>query len=166
MSDEGPVSNAEMTYHRYTLGGNSFGLHVVDASGSPISSTVLDEAATVCLPLPNELRSNIDDLAMVAINSDGSLTILAGRARIGPNRTSYCGALSSLPATVAVGTAGAPAGSELQGPDPAPVLPDTGGTSPANGAFVSTLLAAILLITVIALAMMRGRNRHGRRNAS
>ena len=62
MSDDGAVSNLGMTHQRYTLGGNSYGVHAVDASGAAISSYVLEDPATVCVPLPAAMRANISDL--------------------------------------------------------------------------------------------------------
>ena len=108
MSDGGAVSNLGMTHQRYTLGGNSYGVHAVDASGAAISSYALEDPATVCVPLPAAMRANISKLSLAAINSDGSLTILAAQVRLGDNGTMVCGNLSNLPATVAVGAQGAP----------------------------------------------------------
>ena len=69
MSDGGAVSNLGMTHQRYTLGGNSYGVHAVDASGAAISSYALEDPASVCVPLPAAMRTNISQLALVAINS-------------------------------------------------------------------------------------------------
>ena len=117
VSDEGSASNAGMTHQRYTLGGNMYSVSAVDASNADITSYALNSAATVCVPLPDELRSNISNLALVAINADGSLTILSASVRLGTNGTQVCGNLSGLPASVAVGSSGAPA------PLPTPVPP-------------------------------------------
>ena len=160
MSDGGAVSNLGMTHQRYTLGGNSYGVHAVDASGASVSSYVLDEAASVCVPLPAALGVRISDLALVAINSDGSLTILAAQVRLdtGTGITMVCGNLSTLPATVAVGAQGAPGIIPTPEPTPEPVLPVTGGTSPAS----SMALVAMLLgvgVAVFGTFVALGRRR-------
>ena len=148
MSDGGAVSNLGMTHQRYTLGGNSYGVHAVDASGAAISSYVLEDPATVCVPLPAMLRANISQLALVAINSDGSLTILAAQVRLdtGTGNTMVCGNLSNLPATVAVGAQGAPDARPTATPVPEPVLPVTGGASPTSGSLVWILLLGTAVV--------------------
>ena len=143
MSDEGAASNVGMTHQRYTLGGNMYAISAVDSSQAAISSYVLDDPALACVPLPDELRSNISDLAVVAINSDGSLTILAAQVRISPaGNMVVCGALSNLPASVAVGSSGAPAPIPTPTPEPTAVPPDTGGTAPASSMVVPLVNAA------------------------
>ncbi len=158
MSDDGAASNVGMTHQRYTLGGNMYGVHAVDASGAAISSYVLEDPAEVCVPLPASLRANISHLSLAAINSDGSLTILAAQVRLDEaGGTMVCGNLSSLPASVAVGSAGAPAAIPTATPVPEPELPPTGGTSPASGSLVLwTLLLGIAVLTLgSALAIIR-----------
>ena len=130
MSDDGAASNAGMTHQRYTLGGNMYGVHAVDSSAQAVSSYVLDDPAQVCVPLPDELRHNISELAVVAINSDDSLTILSAQVRISDAGTMVCGGLSNLPASVAVGSAGAPAAIPTPTPEPTPEPPDTGRHGP------------------------------------
>ena len=164
MSDEGAASNLGMTHQRYTLGGNMYAISAVDSSQAAISSYVLDDAALACVPLPDELRSNISDLALVAINSDGSLTILAAQVRISSAGTMVvCGALSNLPASVAVGSSGAPAPIPTPTPEPTAVPPDTGGTAPASSMVV--LWSMLLGIAVFALGsvLVIARRREGAR---
>ena len=160
MSDGGAVSNLGMTHQRYTLGGNSYGVHAVDASGASVSSYVLDEAASVCVPLPAALGVRISDLALVAINSDGSLTILAAQVRLdtGTGITMVCGNLSTLPATVAVGAQGAPGIIPTPEPTPEPVLPVTGGASPASSmALIAMLLGVGVAVSGTFVALGRRR---------
>ena len=160
MSDDGAASNAGQTHQRYTLGGNMYGVHAVDASGAAISSYVLEDPAEVCVPLPASLRANISGLSLAAINSDGSLTVLAAQVRLDEaGGTMVCGNLSSLPASVAVGAAGAPDAIPTATPVPEPELPPTGGTSPASGSLVLwTLLLGIAVLTLgSALAISRRR---------
>ena len=159
MSDDGAASNAGMTHQRYTLGGNMYGVHAVDSSSQAVSSYVLDDPATVCVPLPAELSQNISELAVVALNSDGSLTILSAQVRISDAGTMVCGGLSNLPASVAVGSAGAPAAIPTPTPEPTPEAPDTGGTAPASSTMV--LWALLLGIATLALGsvLVIGRRR-------
>ena len=163
MSDEGAASNVGMTHQRYTLGGNMYAISAVDSSQAAISSYVLDDPAMACVPLPDELRSNISDLALVAINGDGSLTILAAQVRIRSAGNIVCGALSNLPASVAVGSSGAPAAIPTPTPEPTAVPPPTGGTAPASSMVV--LWSMLLGIAVFALGsvLVIARRREGAR---
>jgi hypothetical protein len=160
MSDDGPASNVGMTHQRYTLGGNMYGVHAVDSSEASVSDYPLDDPATVCVPLPDVLRGNISDLALVTLNSDGSLTILAANVRIGAAGTSVCGNLSNLPASVAVGSQGAPDAIPTATPEPAPVLPDTGATAPSSNSALWALILGIAIVSLGTLvALSRRRNR-------
>ncbi len=153
MSDDGTASNVGMTHQRYTLGGNMYGVHVVDSAGASVSSYALEDPATVCVPLPAELRHNISDLAVVAVpmrgnGGDGSLTILSAKVRLSSVGTMVCGGLSNLPVSIAVGSAGAPAAIPTAVPEPTPEVPDTGGTAPSSNGLVWVLalgIAAMLL---------------------
>ena len=163
VSDEGSASNAGMTHQRYTLGGNMYSVSAVDANNAEITSYALNSAATVCVPLPDELRSNISNLALVAINADGSLTILSASVRMGSNGTQVCGNLSGLPASVAVGSSGAPAPLPTPVPPTAtPEAPDTGGAAPNNN---SALWALLLGFAVVASGtfLVIGRRRESSR---
>ena len=158
MSDDGPASNAGMIDDRYTLAGNFYGVYAADGSGAAISSYVLDEPARVCVPLPVELRQNISALGLVAANSDGSLTVLAGNVSLGSAGTMVCGNLGYVPASVAVGSQGAPGPL----PTPAPIveeLPDTGGESPAAGMALMALLLGMAVVVIGGVFVVLGRRR-------
>ena len=160
MSDDGAASNMGMTHQRYTLGGNMYGIHVVDAAGASVSSYELDDPAQVCLPLPSELSSNISKVALVALNADDTLTILSSSVKLGSSGTSVCGNISTLPASVAVGTSGAPDAIPTATPEPTPEPPDTGGTAPSdsNGMLVWAILLGLAITgvgTVLAMARRR-----------
>ena len=163
ISDDGAASNVGMTHQRYTLGGNMYGVHAVDASGASVSSYALDDPATVCLPLPDALRQNISDLAVVAINSDGSLTILSAQVRISTAGTMVCGGLSNLPASVAVGSAGAPAAIPTATPEPTPEAPETGGSAPASSTMVLWALMLGIAVLVLGSVLVISRRREGAR---
>lgn len=161
MSDGGAASNLGMTHQRYTLGGNMYGIHAVDASQAAISSYALEDPAQVCVPLPDELRSRISDLALVGINSDGSLTIHAASVRIDGSATQVCGNVSNLPTTVAVGSQGAPDAIPTATPEPVPVLPDTGATAPSSNSALWALILGIAIVslgTLVALGRRRNRS--------
>lgn len=159
MSDDGAASNTGMTHHRYTLGGNAYGVHAVDGSGAAVSSYALNGAADVCVPLPDELRSNISDVALVVINSDDSLTILSGSVRIASG-TMVCGSLSGLPAQVAVGSAGAPAAIPTHTPEPTPEPPVTGGTAPSSSGSIVWMLLLGIAVAALGSTLLIARRRH------
>ena len=69
---------------------------------------------------------------MIATDADSAQTILSASIRIGTSGESVCGNVSNLPATVAVGTSGAPAAIPTATPMPEPETPDTGGRAPSN----------------------------------
>ena len=144
MSDDGPASNVGMTHQRYTLGGNMYSIDVVDSTGANVSSYRLDDGAKVCVPLPNEMRSNISKVAMVSINADESLTVHSASVRLGASGESVCGNISTLPATVAVAVHGSPDAIPTATPMPEPETPDTGGNAPTSN--------ALLWLTVIGIA--------------
>ena len=164
VSDEGSASNAGMTHQRYTLGGNMYSVSAVDANNASITSYALNSAATVCVPLPDELSPNISSLALVAINADGSLTILSASVRLGTNGTQVCGNLSGLPASVAVGSQGAPAPPPTPVPPTAtPEPPATGGAAPnSNSALWALLLGFAVVASGTFLVIGRRRDSAGK----
>ena len=164
IAEGGSASNEGNTYQRYTLGGSWYEISAVDASNTSVSSYGLNDAVEVCVPLPNELRSNISGLALVTINSDDSLTILSSRVRLAPSGAKVCGNLSSVPAQVAVGTSGSPAPLPTEVPETdESVLPDTGGAAPSNDGMIwAMMLGSVALIG--GLAALRVRRRKSCRN--
>ena len=163
VSDEGAASNAGMTHQRYTLGGNMYAISAVDSSGATISAYQLSSAAEVCLPLPAELRTNISDLAIVTINADDTLTILAASVRLSSADAHVCGNLSALPASVAVGNSGAPAALPTATPMPEPETPDTGGTAPTSNAGLWILLLGTAIATFGTLLVIARRRESARK---
>ena len=159
IAEGGSASNDGKTYRRHSLGGNWFEISAVDASNNSVSSYGLSDAVEACVPLPDELRSNISGLALVAINSDDSLTILASSVRISASGTNVCGSLSSVPAKLTVGTAGSPAAlptAVLETADTSD-LPDTGGAAPSSPMVVFWILIVGLASLVVGGAMRRAR---------
>ena len=159
MDGAGSASNAGMTAHRYTLVGDAYMISVADSAGEAINSYALNGAAKVCLPLPAEARSNISDIALVVKLSDGSLQVLSGTVRIaGASGPDVCGHVSSIPATVAVGTAGAPAAfTPTPEPTSTPEPPETGGTAPTNGAPLALILLLGIATAAIGTFLLAGR---------
>ena len=172
ISNAGPASNEEVTYGRYTLGGDWYAITAVDASGQRVEEAYeLNSTLDVCLPLPVELRSNISDLALVALDPSDELTILSSRVRLSTSGTSVCGHLSTVPADIAVGTSG------VNPPRPVPIAtveasgnagsPDTGGmTLPSVAvAFWMAVIGLAVVATVVGLLLHRRRERMARRRA-
>ena len=159
MSDDGAASNMGMTHQRYTLGGNMYGVHVVDSTGTSVSDYLLEDAAKVCVPLPNAFRGRISDLALVTINSDSTLTILAANVRLNDGGASVCGNLSNLPASLAVGSMGAPDAIPTATPIPTPEPPETGGTAPTSNGPLYLLLLLGTTATVLGISLLATRRR-------
>ncbi len=154
------ASNEGNTYQCYTVGGSWYAISAVDAANNRVSSYGLNDAVEVYIPLPDALRSNISDLAIVAINADDSLIVLSSRVRIPAAGTKVCGSVSSVPATVAVGTTGSPAPlpTEVADSGDASDLPATGGTAPSNnGLLWGSILG--LAIVVSGYAVLRAARR-------
>ena len=148
----GSASNVGMTRHRYTLVGDRFDVLAVDATETSISSYVLNAPLEVCVPLPPAARQNISDVAIVVNNPDGTLTVLSASVRItGSSGVNVCGKLSTLPASVAVGTAGSPKAIPTATPDPDAIAdPDTGGR---EFSWILVLLAMIVGGVVVAICV-------------
>ena len=165
IAEGGSASNEGKTYQRYTLGGNWYEISAVDASNTSVSSYGLNDAVEVCIPLPNELRSNISGLSIVAISADETLTVLSSRVRISTDAgANVCGGISSVPATVAVGTAGSPAPLPTAVPEEVSDLPDTGGAAPPNDGMIWALIIGlvVLVTSTTAISIRRIRIRSGR----
>ena len=162
IDDAGAASNSGMTAHRYTLAGTQFRISAVDSTGATISDYQLDSAIQVCIPLPDVLRTNISDIAMVVRGADdGSLTVLSTNVVLGVGgAVSACSSLSDVPATLAVGSRGAPAAIPTAIPEPEPAPPDTGGRAPSSsGMFLWSLLIGVTLAGA-SLALILRRRTH------
>ena len=160
MTPVGDASNVGKTWHRYTLGGRVYSVDVVDSTGATIADYALGEAASVCVPMPAELRANIADIVLTAMTDDGGMTVLSTRVTITPDGVIVCGNLSSLPADVAVGKVGSPPEieeSEIESSDEP--LPDAGGAAPMLPLVVMLLMFGSLAVIVYSLAAMRLRRR-------
>ncbi len=142
----GTASNVGMTAQRYTLVGNWYDVLAVDANGGAIPSYDLNSPLEVCLPLAPEARPDDSDVAIVANNPDGTLTALSASVRITASLgINVCGNLGTLPATIAVGTAGSPGAIPTPTPEIEPAFPDTGGTAPTGDGLLLLMIAAAVV---------------------
>lgn len=156
MSQLGPVANAGMSHHHYTLRGNQYTISIVDAEARPIVSYALSRDVEVCVPVPDEFRPIITSIVMVAKNTNGTLTPMSSSVQISSSSLIVCGYTSTLPATVAVGVPSTPQPS-LE-PEPGEVLPATGGTSPTSPlVMVWALLIGVVLIAASSIALAKRR---------
>ena len=163
-----PASNAGRTHHRYTLGGDWYHVAVVDGDGMSGSSYLLNSPVSVCVPLPAGLRSNIDDLSIVAMKSDG-FAVITSRVQLRPDgNTQICGSLGELPAQVAAAKRGSPTALPTSDATTSePETPDTGGSAPTPN--LPRLLALLGMFTImlgsyLALKGKRTPSRTGERN--
>ena len=156
MAETGDASNLGKVHQRYTLGGSTYAIKIVDSSSESVADYVLQDAATVCLPLPDELRGSISDIAIAAIARDNGLTVLASSVKITTDGVIVCGGISLLPASVAVGTLGAPPPLPVIEPEePEQALPETGGTAPGPATLILIMLLGTAAITCFVLARRR-----------
>ena len=161
ISEGGSASNEGKTYQRHSLRGSWYRVTAVDASAERVSYYALNGGVDVCIPLPSELRSNIADLVLIVVNADDSLTVLASRVKIGSAAMNVCDNLSSVPATIAVGSLGVPSPlpSEMLEAEDGYQLPDTGGAATSStDALIWTLLIG-LIVAAFGFAAIRMQRR-------
>ena len=137
-----PVPGAGMT-----VAGNYYDVNGINQDGGqPLSDYSLDDPLTVCLPFPQEFRADLSDVVAVSRGVDGALSILTTKVRTNAGILTVCGAVSSLPSTVAVAKLGAVV---IPTPTPTPTVdtPDAGGTAPTAGVLALMLLVGVVLLT-------------------
>ena len=159
VAPSGAASNAGMTWHRYTLGGSAYAISVVNAAGQRISTYALQEPVSVCLPLPDEIRTKIADVVVAASDDIRGLTVLATTVKLSDTQVLACGAISTLPARVAVGTVGAPEEPIPETPETPETdheaLPGTGGFAPMETLLLLLALAGTAVFTSGAIIAVR-----------
>lgn len=162
MTKDGPASNAGMTHHRYTIGGNYYTIGAVDGQGNPLRNPFkFRKPAMACVPLPSGYLANIDAVRLIATDLEiGSQTVLTSTSRLIGSGLKMCGYVGTVPTTVVVGIEGSPAPIP-----PTPVvevqiveLPVTGGASMTIKSLKITILAGFALLG-LALAIARVRIR-------
>ena len=155
MSEAGPASNAGMTHHRYTFGGNYYIISAVDGEGKPLRAPfTFRNPPVACVPIPGEYLANIDAVRLIATDpAVRSQTVLSSSARLESSGLKMCGYVGTVPTTVAVGIEGTP------GPlPPTPVveiqiveLPVTGGAAPPSNAAMLLLILGLALTAFSAM---------------
>ncbi len=159
--EAGPIEDAGEAWHRFEFAGASYAIAVVDGDGETAAEYALNEAGRICLPLPAELRSNISKIAVTSFSERGGFTVLATTVKIAPDGVSACGAISSLPAVVAVAAVGGRVEAadtvEAEGAVSGDDLPDTGGAPAASVLILILLFLCSVLIFggTIALVLRR-----------
>ncbi len=155
-----PASNIGQTHHRYTIEGHWYEISTVDANRESISDYKLNVPVQVCIPLPSELLSRIDGLAIVARNTDAdSFTVISSNVRIeSDGATNLCGSLSELPVEVAASKRGAPGAL----PTPTPAYqpeevkpPDAGGSEIPIAALIIAMISGMVAALVCARHLTR-----------
>ena len=125
------AANLGQTHQRFTIAGSWFPIATVDNTSAPITDYQLNAPVEVCIPLPDRLRTRIDDVAIVAMTSGSeSFAVLSSRVRLNSGgSTQLCGNLSALPANIAAAKRGAPDALPTLAPSPTDesALPETGG---------------------------------------
>ena len=137
MTKGGEASNAGMTHHRYTLGGNYYAVEAVDAGGNRVSPPfTFRNPPIACVPMPSMFLANLDSVALIAMDEEGvqqtvlnsgaysvdlDRVVLTSESEDGVKRTvlnpggkagvrglQVCGYVGTVPAILAVGLEGAP----------------------------------------------------------
>ena len=149
----GQASNVGKVHDRVTLEGEYFDISAVDVSGRPLRGYQLDDPATVCIPLPPRIASQIAETAIVSLKSDGTFAVLSSRVRLTADGATLCGALSELSARVAAAHLASPSALPSATPLPTPVDPDTGGESlPASALVLFLILGTALAVMSLTMA--------------
>ena len=162
MCERDAASNAGKTHHRYTLGGSYYAIDAVDEFSRTLSRQFkFRNPPVACVPVPQEFLGNIDKLALIATDLDGTTqTVLNSNTRIDASGLKVCGYLGSVPAVVAAGLEGAP--EPLPTPvvveeSPSATLPKTGATTPPHNLTAIVLILGMVLILAGALFVRPGR---------
>ena len=102
MAQDGAASNVGMSHGACTRSGSfRYAISAVDSSKQAISSYLLEDPATVCLPVPAELRSNIVESGdQLRSTATGRVTILTAKVQIGTSGMIVCG-MPEQPACIA-----------------------------------------------------------------
>ena len=151
---KGDASNIGQTHQRATLAGQFYDVVAVDSEGQSLSGYLLNAPATVCLPLPKILSSNISDLAVVSVGEDGSFTMLGAKVRLSDDGVKICAGVSELSTRVAAAHVGAPSALPTATPIPPVEDPDTGGSAPLSVPALMLLLILGFAIAVLSLVLV------------
>ena len=132
-----------------SVAGNYYDINGIQQSGqAPLTAYTLNDPLTVCLPIPDQFRADLSNVVAVERKPDGGISILTTRVRAEAGDLTVCGAVSTLPATVAVAKLGT-VPSIPATPAPEEDLPEAGATAPGIIALVMMLLAGLAILTGI-----------------
>ena len=157
MSVEGAASNAGMTQHRYILGGVWYGVGIIDGTGSPISSYLLNQSARACIPLPDGFRGNVSDVVMVAAKDEDLSVRSVGISLRSDGEAQICGGLSELPTRIAAAKLGSPSPLIELAPEIEPLHPDTGGFAPPGLALFLILIIGAFGVASSSYVALKGK---------
>ena len=158
----GPASNVGKVHHRVTLDGEYFDISAVTLSGERLDGYLLDDPATVCLPLSPNLSRRISEASVVTIKDDGSFGALTTSLSLTDEGSKLCGKLIEVPARVAAAHLASPDALPTPSPTPLIIDPDTGGTAPPNNtaALILLILLGTAIITLSAMLLFPKRRAH------
>ena len=70
MDPIGPVSNAGMTEHRFTLVDDAYSVTALDSQGRRFTNYHFVTHAEACLPIAEDLRTRLSDIELIAVDED------------------------------------------------------------------------------------------------
>ena len=158
MQDGAPTAS----FARYTLGHQLVMVSVVDATGDVLSGYRFEDPLQVCAPLPVQFRDRLDAVTMVRIEeSNAGITVLSSKVYSGTAAgLQICGAVSVLPATLAVARLGvAPTATPEPGTSIGEI--ETGGLVLGQ---MPLWLVATVVIGMLSLAMLVISAKFGKSN--
>ncbi len=163
MEQVGPAPTGYRSHHRYTISGNAYSILAVDANGAALSSYQLKIPAEACIPLPDDLRTVIDRVALIGVGLENlEQTVLSNSVTLSGQELVVCGNVGRLPITVAAGSRGASPPEPTRVPQPER-LPATGAWAPISSwVFASVAIGAVAGwagLTLLRLTSAAVRNR-------
>ena len=151
-----PVPGASMS-----VAGNYYDINAIAQDGDPpLIAYTLDDPLSVCLPFPQEFQADLSNVVAVERRPDGGLGILTTKVRTNAGVLTVCGAVSTLPSTVAVARLGTVPAMPAT-PVPEQALPEAGATAPSGIAVVMMLLIGGLVL-LAGIGRMRRTGRTSR----
>ena len=145
-----PVPGASMS-----VAGNYYDINGIQQSGQePLAGYTLDDPLSVCLPFPQEFQADLSNVVAVERRPDGGLGILTTKVRTNAGVLTVCGAVSTLPSTVAVARLGTVPAVPAT-PVPEQALPEAGATAPSG-------IAVAMMLLIGGLVLLAGMYRMGR----
>ena len=146
---------------RFTFADSRIRVVAADARGEVLTGYRFDDAVQLCTPLPAQFRERLDAVQMIqlAASTDDDLTVLTSKVYKVDDGLRICGAVSQLPATVAVARIGVDP-VEHDGELIIWDTPDAGGAAPTPMWLAATgLTAALLLMSVAGVSVLGARRR-------